>query len=72
MGDKTQIATVALAAKYHDMLAVVAGTTLGMLIADAPAVWVGDRLSRALPVTLIHRIAATLFAVIGIWVLVAG
>lgn len=70
MGDKTQIATVALAARYHELLAVVAGTTLGMLIADVPAVFVGDRLSRRLAsrawMPLVHGIAALVFAVLGV------
>lgn len=66
MGDKTQIATVALAARYQDLLAVVAGTTLGMLIADVPAVFIGDKLARKVPMRLIHAIAAGIFAVLGI------
>ncbi len=66
MGDKTQIATVALAAKYALPVAVVAGTTLGMMIANVPAVFLGDRLLRKMPVRLVHGIAAALFAVLGI------
>jgi putative Ca2+/H+ antiporter (TMEM165/GDT1 family) len=66
IGDKTQIATVMLAARYHDLLAVVAGTTCGMLLADVPAVLLGERLTRALPVALVRRIAAVLFATLGI------
>jgi putative Ca2+/H+ antiporter (TMEM165/GDT1 family) len=66
MGDKTQIATVALAARYPDLLAVVAGTTLGMLIADVPAVFVGDRLAKKIPMTLVHGIAAAMFALLGV------
>lgn len=66
MGDKTQVATVALAAQYQSVVAVVAGTTLGMLLANVPAVFLGDRMAQALPVTLVHRIAAALFAVLGI------
>jgi Ca2+/H+ antiporter, TMEM165/GDT1 family len=64
MGDKTQIATVALAARY-DMLTVVAGTTLGMLLADVPVVFLGDAISKKVPMTLVHGIAATIFAVLG-------
>lgn len=66
MGDKTQVATVALAAQYEAFMAVVAGTTLGMMIANVPAVLVGDRLAHRMPVRLIHAIAAALFAVLGI------
>jgi len=66
MGDKTQIATVALAAHYAAPLMVVAGTTLGMLIADVPAVFLGDKLSGRIPMTLVHRIAAAIFAGLGI------
>lgn len=66
MGDKTQIATVALAAKYCAFFQVVAGTTLGMLLANVPAVLLGDRLAGRLPVKLVHRIAAALFAALGV------
>jgi len=65
MGDKTQIATVALAARFQDLVAVIAGTTLGMMIADVPAVFVGDRLATKIPMTLVHAIAAAIFAVLG-------
>jgi putative Ca2+/H+ antiporter (TMEM165/GDT1 family) len=66
MGDKTQVATVALAAQYQALVAVVAGTTLGMMIANVPAVLLGERLAGRLPVRLVHLVAAALFAVIGI------
>ncbi len=66
MGDKTQIATVALAAQYHAIVAVVAGTTLGMMIANVPAVLLGDRIAEKMPVKLVHWIAAAIFAVLGI------
>ena len=66
MGDKTQIATVALAARYQDLVAVVAGTTLGMLIADVPAVFIGDKLARKVPMRLVHGIAAGIFGVLGV------
>jgi len=66
MGDKTQIATVALAARFQALWAVVAGTTLGMLIADVPAVFVGDRLAKKIPMTLVHAIAAAIFALMGL------
>lgn len=66
MGDKTQIATVAMAAHYADPMLVVAGTTLGMLIADVPAVFVGDKLANKIPMRLVHSIAAAVFAALGI------
>jgi len=66
MGDKTQIATVALAAHYPSPLMVVAGTTLGMLIADVPAVFIGDKLADRIPMQLVHRIAAAIFAGLGV------
>ncbi|HVZ43400.1 MAG TPA: TMEM165/GDT1 family protein [Ramlibacter sp.] len=65
MGDKTQIATVAMAAHFGAPLSVVAGTTLGMLIADVPAVFVGDRLAAKIPMKLVHSVAAGLFAAMG-------
>ena len=66
MGDKTQIATIALAAHYATPLLVVAGTTLGMLIADVPAVFIGDRLAAKIPMRLVHSIAAAIFMVLGL------
>jgi putative Ca2+/H+ antiporter (TMEM165/GDT1 family) len=66
MGDKTQIATVAMAAHYAAPLLVVIGTTLGMLIADVPAVLVGDKLANKIPMKLVHSIAAAIFAILGI------
>ena len=66
MGDKTQIATVALAAQYQALVAVVMGTTLGMMIANVPAVLFGERAARAVPAKLVHGIAAALFAVLGV------
>jgi len=69
MGDKTQIATVALAARYASLAAVVAGTTLGMLAANVPAVLLGEVAARKLPLRLVHGIAAALFAVLGVLVL---
>lgn len=65
MGDKTQIATVAMSAHYADPLLVVMGTTLGMLIADVPAVFVGDKLATRIPMKLVHSIAAGIFALLG-------
>lgn len=66
MGDKTQIATVALAAHYGTPLLVIAGTTLGMLIADVPAVFVGGKLAAKIPMKLVHSIAAAVFALLGL------
>ena len=65
MGDKTQIATVALAAQYNHFYAVVSGTTLGMMLANVPAVYVGERIADRLPVRLVHSMAAVLFVVLG-------
>jgi putative Ca2+/H+ antiporter (TMEM165/GDT1 family) len=70
MGDKTQVATVALAAQYASFYAVVAGTTFGMMLANIPAVLLGERITKALPVKWVHRIAALIFAVLGILALV--
>jgi Ca2+/H+ antiporter, TMEM165/GDT1 family len=66
MGDKTQIATVALAAHYGAPLLVVIGTTLGMLIADVPAVFVGNKFAEKIPMKLVHNIAAGIFAIMGV------
>ncbi len=66
MGDKTQIATVALAARFESLTAVVAGTTLGMMIANVPAVYLGERTAHLAPVRLVHAVAAAIFAVLGI------
>ena len=72
MGDKTQIATVALAAHYAVPLLVVIGTTLGMLIADVPAVFVGDKLANKIPMKLVHSIAAAIFAILGLATLIGA
>jgi putative Ca2+/H+ antiporter (TMEM165/GDT1 family) len=66
MGDKTQIATVALSAHYASPLWVIAGTTLGMLIADVPAVFIGDKLANKIPMKLVHSVAAAVFALLGV------
>ena len=66
MGDKTQIATVALAARYHDLFSVVTGTTLGMMLANVPAVFMGDQIARRVSMRLVHGIAAFIFAVLGL------
>jgi putative Ca2+/H+ antiporter (TMEM165/GDT1 family) len=72
MGDKTQIATVALAAKYGAYAAVVIGTTLGMMLANVPAVLLGERITRVVPTRVVHAIAAAIFAVLGLVVLFGG
>jgi putative Ca2+/H+ antiporter (TMEM165/GDT1 family) len=72
MGDKTQIATVAMAAHYPDAVLVVIGTTLGMLIADVPAVFIGDKLAGRIPMRLVRSIAAGVFLLLGVSVLVAA
>lgn len=69
IGDKTQIATVALATNYSAPITVVIGTTLGMLLADVPAVFLGNSFAKRLPLRLIHLIAAGIFAVLGLLVL---
>jgi Ca2+/H+ antiporter, TMEM165/GDT1 family len=72
MGDKTQIATVMLAAEYQSWLWVVAGTTLGMMLANAPVVWFGERITRLVPLAWVHRISAAVFVVLGLLVLFGG
>jgi putative Ca2+/H+ antiporter (TMEM165/GDT1 family) len=66
MGDKTQIATVMLAAQYQAWFAVVAGTTLGMMLANAPVVWLGDAITQRVPLRLVHLISAGIFALLGV------
>jgi len=70
MGDKTQIATVVLAAQYHPLWQVVAGTTIGMLLANVPVVWLGSRFATKLPLRAARVAAAVLFAALGVWILV--
>jgi putative Ca2+/H+ antiporter (TMEM165/GDT1 family) len=72
IGDKTQIATVALAARFDSLAAVVLGTTLGMMLANAPVAFFGDAIAKRLPVSIVHRVAAAVFALLGIGVLVTG
>jgi putative Ca2+/H+ antiporter (TMEM165/GDT1 family) len=72
MGDKTQIATVALAAKYESLAAVVAGTTLGMMLANVPAVLLGEVAARKLPMRVVRAVAAAIFLVLGVLVLLGG
>ena len=66
MGDKTQVATVALAAQFNALVAVVAGTTLGMMIANVPAVLLGNKIANRVPVRLVHGIAALIFLALGV------
>lgn len=66
MGDKTQVATVALVAQYHAFFYVVAGTTLGMMIANVPAVLLGDKIAQRMPVRIVHAVASAIFAILGI------
>jgi len=72
MGDKTQLATVALAARFDSLTAVVMGTTIGMLIANAPAVWLGEALAQKIDMKWMRWIAAALFVLLGALTLVAG
>ena len=69
IGDKTQLATVALAAQYQSLVPVVAGTTLGMLLADVPVVLIGEAAARRIPLALVHRLAAAAFLGLGLLVL---
>ena len=69
IGDKTQIATAVIAAQYHPLWQVVAGTTTGMLLADIPAVWLGARFAQRLPLKATRTVAALLFAALGLWIL---
>ena len=71
MGDKTQIATVMLAAQYSAYLWVVAGTTLGMMLANAPVVWLGERITRRVPIRAVHVVSAVIFLVLGLLALLA-
>lgn len=66
MGDKTQIATVALAAQYQQWSAVVAGTTLGMMLANAPVVWFGDKLVKKVPIRVVHVVSSLIFLALGV------
>jgi len=70
IGDKTQIATVALAARYDSIFWVMLGTTLGMMIANAPAVFIGNKLAERLSISLIHKIGAAIFLIVGVSTLV--
>lgn len=69
MGDKTQVATIALGAQYHNVPAVAAGTTMGMMIANVPAIFLGQELLKRVDLAKVRMVAAGLFLVIGLWVL---
>ena len=71
MGDKTQIATVMLAARFDAYIAVVAGTTLGMMLANAPVVWLGERMTRLVPLRVVHVVSAAIFLGLGLWALLS-
>ena len=71
IGDKTQIATVMLAAQFESLIAVVLGTTLGMLVVNVPTVFLGNAASARIPFRLVRIVAAALFAGLGVWVLLA-
>jgi putative Ca2+/H+ antiporter (TMEM165/GDT1 family) len=70
MGDKTQVATVMLAAQFPQWTAVVAGTTLGMMLANVPVVWFGERVTRAVPIRVVHMVSAAIFLILGVAALV--
>jgi putative Ca2+/H+ antiporter (TMEM165/GDT1 family) len=70
MGDKTQIATIALGARYEDVVSVTIGTTLGMMLANAPAVWIGQKFTQHMPIKWVHAVAAITFIAIGVATLV--
>jgi Ca2+/H+ antiporter, TMEM165/GDT1 family len=72
MGDKTQLATVALAARYDELVAVVLGTTLGMMLANAPAVWIGEALAGRINMRKTRWLAGALFLLMGVWSLAGG
>ena len=72
IGDKTQIATSLLAARYHQIALVAAGTTLGMLIADVPAVFLGEAATKIVPLRYVRIAAAVMFGLIGLWVVLSA
>jgi putative Ca2+/H+ antiporter (TMEM165/GDT1 family) len=72
MGDKTQVATVMLAARYQAWSAVVSGTTVGMMLANVPVVWFGDRVTRRVPIRVVHLVSAAIFAALGVAALLSS
>jgi putative Ca2+/H+ antiporter (TMEM165/GDT1 family) len=71
MGDKTQIATVMLAAQYQAWVWVVVGTTLGMMLANAPVVWLGDKITKLVPLKVVHVVSALIFLGLGLFALLS-
>jgi Ca2+/H+ antiporter, TMEM165/GDT1 family len=71
IGDKTQVATTLLAARFHSIAVVAAGTTLGMMLANIPAVLLGEAATKVVPLRYVRMIAAVIFALIGAWILAA-
>lgn len=69
IGDKTQIATVILAVNYNSVLMVVLGSTIGLLLANAPVIWLGEKLMQKIPIKAVHIAACVLFCLTGIWIL---
>lgn len=67
MGDKTQIATIALGARFHEVVPVMMGTTIGMLLANVPAVFLGNELIKRVPLNVVRMVAALLFLLVGLW-----
>ena len=72
IGDKTQIATSLLAARFHEIALVTTGTTLGMMLANVPAVLMGEAATRVVPLKVVRAVAAGIFALIGVWVLLTA
>ncbi|MGE0830536.1 MAG: TMEM165/GDT1 family protein [Hyphomonadaceae bacterium] len=72
IGDKTQIATSLLAARFHDIALVTLGTTAGMMLANAPAVFLGEAATKILPLHVVRMAAAAVFAIIGVWIVIAA
>jgi putative Ca2+/H+ antiporter (TMEM165/GDT1 family) len=72
MGDKTQIATLSLAARFHDIFRVAAGTTLGMMVANTPAVFLGEAAVKVIPLKYVRWAAAVIFFALGVWTLIAA
>lgn len=72
IGDKTQIATSLLAARFHEIAVITAGTTLGMMIANVPAVYLGEAATKVIPLNVVRIVAAAIFALIGVWVLLGA
>jgi putative Ca2+/H+ antiporter (TMEM165/GDT1 family) len=72
MGDRTQFATIALGARFDSLTMVVVGTTIGMMLANGPAIWLGARMGHRLPLRLIRALAGLMFAAMGLWVIIEG